>query len=74
MRAKLEEITLLDKNAAEREIRDKQKQINYDTKQYPVEILVQKYMEGINDRTNKLIIPDYQREIVWDDERQSKFI
>ncbi len=56
------------------EIRDKQKQINYDTKQYPVEILVQKYMEAINDRTNKLIIPDYQREIVWDDERQSNFI
>lgn len=74
MRSKLEEITLLDKNAAEREIRDKQKQINYDTKQYPVEIFVQKYMEGINYRTNKLIIPDYQREIVWDDERQSKFI
>lgn len=43
------------------EIRDKQNQINYDTKQYPVEILVQKYMEGINARTNKLIIPDYQR-------------
>jgi uncharacterized protein with ParB-like and HNH nuclease domain len=56
------------------EIRDKQKQINYDTKQYPVEILVQKYREGINAHTNKLIIPDYQREIVWDDERQSKFI
>jgi hypothetical protein len=35
------------------EIRDKQKQINYDTKQYPVEILVQKYMEWINPRTNK---------------------
>jgi hypothetical protein len=35
------------------EIRDKQKQINYDTKQYPVEILLQKYMEWINPRTNK---------------------
>jgi len=56
------------------EIRDKQKQINYDTKQYPVEILVQKYMEAINDLTNKLIIPDYQRELAWDDERQSNFI
>ncbi|MEG3958370.1 hypothetical protein [Microcoleus sp. herbarium2] len=48
---KLEEITLLDKDAAETEIRDKQQQVNYDTKQYPVEILVQKYMEGINDPT-----------------------
>lgn len=74
MRSQLEEITLQDKDAAEIEIRDKQQEINYDTKQYPVEILVQKYMEGINDDTNKLFIPAYQREIVWDDARQSKFI
>jgi Protein of unknown function DUF262 len=74
MRSQLEQITLQDRNAAEMEIRDKQKQINYDTKQYPVEILVQKYLEGINDDTNKLFIPDYQRQIVWDDTRQSKFI
>jgi uncharacterized protein with ParB-like and HNH nuclease domain len=74
MRSQLEQITLQDRNAAEMEIRDKRQQINYDTKQYPVEILVQKYMEGINDHTNKLFIPDYQREIVWDEARQSKFI
>ncbi len=74
MRSKLEEITLQDRNAAEMQIRDKQQEINYDTKQYPVEILVQKYMEGINDDTNKLFIPDYQRELVWDEARQSKFI
>ena len=63
-----------DRNAAEMQICDKQKQINYDTKQYRVAILGQKYMEGINVRTNNLIIPDSQRKIVWDDERQSKFI
>ena len=74
MRSKLEEITLQDRNAAEMEIRDKQKQINYNTRDYPLEILVQKYMEGLNDDTNKLFIPDYQREVFWDDERQSKFI
>lgn len=74
MPAKLEEITLQDKEAAEAEIRDKQQQVNYDTKQYPVEILVQKYMEGIEDDTNELFIPDYQREMAWDEARQSKFI
>ena len=74
MRSKLEEITIQDKDAAEIEIRDKQQQINYDTKEYPVEILVQKYMEGINDDTNELFIPDYQREMAWDEARQSKFI
>lgn len=74
MRSKLEEITLQDRNAAEMEIRDNRQQINYDTKQYPVEILVHKYMEGIDDDTNKLFIPDYQREMTWDEARQSKFI
>ncbi|MCC3405889.1 MAG: DUF262 domain-containing protein [Microcoleus sp. PH2017_10_PVI_O_A] len=74
MRSQLEQITLQDRNAAEMEIRDKQKQINYDTRDYPLEILVQKYMEGVNDDTNKLFIPNYQRELVWDDARQSKFI
>ncbi len=66
MRAKLEEITLQDRNAAELEIRDNRQQINYDTKQYPLEILVQKYMEGIDDDTNKLFIPNYQGEMTWD--------
>jgi len=74
MRSKLEQITLQDKDAAETEIRDKQQQVNYDTKEYPVEILVQKYTEGIDDDTNELFIPDYQRELAWDEARQSKFI
>jgi uncharacterized protein with ParB-like and HNH nuclease domain len=63
-----------DRNTAELEIREKRQEINYDTKQYPVEILVQKYMEGIEDNTNKLFIPDYQRKMTWDEARQSKFI
>lgn len=75
MRSKLE-ITEQHKkvDAAEAEIRDKQQLVNYDTKQYPVEILVQKYMEGKDDDTNELFIPDYQSDIAWDEARQSKFI
>ena len=75
MRSKLE-ITEQHKkvDAAEAEIRDKQQLVNYDTKEYPVEILVQKYMEGKDDDTNELFIPDYQREMAWDEARQSKFI
>lgn len=68
------EITDEQKEAAEAEIREKQKPVDYDTKEYPVEILVQKYMDGRDDDTNELFIPDYQREIAWDDARQSKFI
>jgi hypothetical protein len=68
------EVTTERINEAEAEIRDKQKPVDYDTKEYPVEILVQKYTHGLSDDTNELFIPDYQREMAWDDARQSKFI
>ena len=68
------DITDEKRDEAEAEIRDKQKPIDYDTKEYPVEILVQKYTDGLADDTNELFIPDYQREMAWDDTRQSKFI
>ena len=67
-------ITREKKEAAEVEIREKQKAVNYRTIEYPVEVLVQKYMDGIENDTNELFIPDYQREMTWDEERQSKFI
>ncbi len=67
-------ITNEQKEAAEAEIREKQKAVDYRTTEYPVEVIVQKYMEGEENDTNELFIPDYQREMVWDDERQSKFI
>ncbi len=68
------EITHERQDEAEAEIREKQKPVDYDTKEYPVEILVQKYTDGLDDDTNELFIPDYQREMAWDDARQSKFI
>lgn len=74
MPARLKALTEQDKDAAEAEIRDEQQQVNYDTKEYPVEILVQKYLEGKEDDSNELFIPDYQREMAWDEARQSKFI
>lgn len=68
------EITDEMRETAEAEIREKQKPVDYETKEYPIEILIQKYMDGRDDDTNELFIPDYQREIAWDEERQSKFI
>jgi len=68
------EITDEQKELAEAEIRDKQKIVDYDTKEYPVEVLVQKYTEGLEDDISELYIPDYQRELIWEDSRQSKFI
>ena len=44
------------------------------TLEYPIEILVKKYLDGIDEDENELFIPDYQREMRWDEDRQSKFI
>ncbi len=67
-------ITTDEKNAAEEEILKEQKTVDYDTKEYPVEIIVQKYTKDIETDDNELFIPDYQREFIWDKKRQSRFI
>lgn len=48
--------------------------VDFDTKEYPVEVLVQKYNEKIEDEDNELFVPNYQRDFVWSEKRQSKFI
>lgn len=53
---------------AEQQIADKQRTINYDTKEFTVELLVNKFKAG------EFTIPRYQREFVWADERRSRFI
>ncbi|MBD2250317.1 DUF262 domain-containing protein [Nostoc parmelioides] len=67
-------ITDEDKENAEIEIRDKTKRVDYNTLEYPIEVIIQKYLEGREEDENELFIPDYQREMSWDDDRQSKFI
>ncbi|BAT51826.1 hypothetical protein NOS3756_07560 [Nostoc sp. NIES-3756] len=68
------EITDEQKENAEIEIRDKTKRVDYNTLEYPIEVIIQKYLEGREEDENELFIPDYQREMSWDDDRQSKFI
>ena len=68
------EITDQRKENAEAEIRDKTKRVDYNTLEYPIEVIVQKYLDGIDEDENELFIPDYQRETAWDENRQSKFI
>ena len=68
------EITNEKKEVAEAQIRDRRKPVDYNTIEYPIEVLVQKYLDGISEDKNELFIPDYQREMAWDNNRQSKFI
>ncbi len=62
------------KAEAESQIVAHHKAIDYDTREYPVEVLVQKYLTRLEEDDNDLFVPDYQREHTWSEERQSKFI
>lgn len=65
---------------SERELQNIQKQIDnktgmydYFTKDYPFEVIYSKYGDDI-DLNKTLYVPKYQREFVWNNEKQSKFI
>ncbi|WP_298546226.1 DUF262 domain-containing protein [uncultured Aquimarina sp.] len=58
----------------ETQIREKQQTVDYDVKEYPVEILVSKYKTDLETDENEIFIPAYQRSFVWEEERQSKFV
>ena len=52
----------------EMQLRETQTSIAYDTKEYVVEVIVNRFNKGL------FYIPEYQRKFVWDKNRQSKFI
>lgn len=59
---------------AENEIVEKQKTVDFDIKEFTIELIVNKYMQGLETDENDIFIPTYQRNFVWEIERQSKFI
>ncbi|ENO4051793.1 TPA: DUF262 domain-containing protein [Klebsiella michiganensis] len=62
------------KQDAEEQIRTEQKDVDFETKEFTVELLVNKYHSGLEDDTNELFVPDYQRDFVWSEKRQSRLI
>ncbi|QRM28705.1 DUF262 domain-containing protein [Microvirga sp. VF16] len=60
--------------SAEKQIRALQQDVDYTVREYPVEVVVGKYLTGLDDNTNEIFVPEYQRDLIWDDSRQSKFI
>ncbi len=67
------------KEEVENEIYQKRKEVRYDVRDMTVEMIVNKYEDGKDDKNqsqkfNYIYIPEYQRDFVWDEARQSKLI
>lgn len=58
----------------EEQIAKEQSNVDYNTREFTIEILVSKYHKNESTDKNELYVPDYQRDFVWDIERQSRFV
>lgn len=59
---------------AEAQVVERQKETDYDIREYPVEIVVSKFLDKLDNDKAELFIPDYQREMIWTDRQQARFI
>ncbi len=73
-------ISIEKKNEAENQIIEQSRIIKYDTVNYAIDYLVEKFnkdketIDGENQASGLFVIPDYQRNKVWDDSDRSAFI
>lgn len=64
-----------DSEKADSQIDDYKRIVDFDIKEYPIEVIVQKYTQtDPNVDKPEFYIPDYQRELTWDQKKQSRFI
>ena len=66
--------TLAEIDAGEAQVVSNIKDVRYIVREYPTEVVVQKYLQGIKDDLNEIYVPDYQRDLVWPERNQSRFI
>jgi len=66
--------SIADVEAAEAQIIQNIRDVRYIVREYPVEVVVQKYLKGIETDENEIYVPDYQRELIWPEKNQSRFI
>lgn len=64
----------INKQKISEQIEKEQKAISYDMKEFTIEFYVSKFKKNIEQDENELYVPDYQREFIWDDKHQSRFI
>ena len=61
-------------DAAEKQIAAQLKDVRYVVREYPTEVVVQKYLKGRKTDENEIYVPDYQRELIWPERHKSRFI
>jgi hypothetical protein len=59
---------------AEEQILANLRDVRYIVREYPTEVVVQKYLLQKNSDENEIFVPDYQRDLVWPEKNQSRFI
>lgn len=62
------------KNSIQEQLSNEQKFVSFDMRELTIEFYVTKYLENIDKDDNEMYVPDYQREFIWDINRQSRFI
>lgn len=50
------------------------KDVRYIVREYPAEVVVRKYLTGKDSDQNEIYVPDYQRDLIWPQKNQSRFI
>lgn len=61
-------------NSVDTQIEKLQKITDYEIREWPIEVLVDKFTNGRETDESEIFIPDYQREMVWSAKQQSRFI
>lgn len=67
----------VDEQKMEEQLAQQQKVNDFDIREYPIEILILKFITNLKDEDSlggEIYIPDYQREMKWDEKYQSRFI
>jgi hypothetical protein len=58
----------------DKQIEELQKITDYEIKEWPIGVLVEKFTNGRDSDESEIFIPDYQRDMVWTAKQQSRFI
>ena len=70
----MEKLTESRLKAIDEQIDIQKKSVAFDMREPTIELYVSKYLKDIDKDDNEIFVPDYQREFIWDDKHQSRFI